>query len=44
MEQLLGPDIAANPVWNTRPKTPSHAETHVGWHQGITLSRADVAF
>jgi len=35
IEQLVGPDIGANPIWNTRPKTPRHAETDVPWHQGI---------
>ncbi|KAL5008444.1 hypothetical protein ScPMuIL_014025 [Solemya velum] len=27
VEQLLGPDIAANPIWNTRPKAPGNKET-----------------
>ncbi|XP_060572273.1 phytanoyl-CoA dioxygenase domain-containing protein 1 homolog [Ruditapes philippinarum] len=33
MEQLIGPEIGASPVWNTRPKTPGHRETDVPWHQ-----------
>lgn len=33
LEQLLGPEIAANPVWNTRPKAPGHKETLNPWHQ-----------
>ncbi|KAH3884094.1 phytanoyl-CoA dioxygenase domain-containing protein 1 homolog [Dreissena polymorpha] len=33
IEQLVGPEIGASPVWNTRPKTPNHAETEVPWHQ-----------
>ncbi|WAR03284.1 hypothetical protein MAR_009842 [Mya arenaria] len=33
IEQLVGPEIGASPVWNTRPKTPSHKETDVPWHQ-----------
>ena len=39
MEQILGPEIAANPVWNIRPKTPGVSETDNPWHQG-TLSSA----
>ena len=35
MEQILGPEIAANPVWNIRPKTPGVTETDNPWHQGI---------
>ena len=37
LEQLLGPDVGASPVWNTRPKTPGHRETHVQWHQGAYI-------
>ena len=40
MEQILGPEIAANPVWNIRPKTPGVTETDNPWHQG-TLSSAN---
>ena len=32
-EQLLGPDIAGNPVWNLRVKLPEHEEGVVPWHQ-----------
>ncbi len=35
IEQLVGPEIAAGTVWNTRPKAPRHTETVVPWHQGI---------
>ena len=33
VEQLIGPDIAAHPVWNLRTKTPVNEETTVPWHQ-----------
>ncbi|WAR20076.1 hypothetical protein MAR_001914 [Mya arenaria] len=33
MEQLIGPDIAGNPVWNLRTKTPQNEATTVPWHQ-----------
>ncbi|XP_035680824.1 uncharacterized protein LOC118418827 [Branchiostoma floridae] len=33
MEQLVGPEIAGNPLWNLRPKVPSNDETTVPWHQ-----------
>jgi len=34
IEQLIGPDIAGNPVWNLRTKTPRNDATTVPWHQG----------
>ena len=34
VEQLIGPDIAGNPVWNLRTKTPQNDNTTVPWHQG----------
>ena len=34
VEQLIGPDIAGNPVWNLRTKTPQNDATTVPWHQG----------
>lgn len=33
VEQLIGPDIAAHPVWNLRPKIPHNEQTTVPWHQ-----------
>ena len=33
VEQLIGPNIAGNPVWNLRTKTPHNAATVVPWHQ-----------
>ena len=33
VEQFIGPEIAANPGWNLRPKTPVNEETTVPWHQ-----------
>ncbi|XP_072048103.1 uncharacterized protein [Amphiura filiformis] len=33
MEQLIGPEIAGNPVWNIRPKTPFNEQATVPWHQ-----------
>lgn len=33
VEQLIGPDIAAHPVWNLRTKTPHNEQTTVPWHQ-----------
>ncbi|XP_019627738.1 PREDICTED: uncharacterized protein LOC109472409 [Branchiostoma belcheri] len=33
MEQLVGPEIAGNLLWNLRPKVPSNDETTVPWHQ-----------
>jgi hypothetical protein len=38
IEQLIGPDIAASPVWNLRTKTPNNEATVVPWHQGIVLT------
>lgn len=34
LEDFLGPDIAFNPVWNLRTKTPNNLATVVPWHQG----------
>jgi len=33
MEQILGPDVMGNPVWNLRPKVPDNEATVVPWHQ-----------
>ena len=33
VEQFIGPEIAAHPGWNLRPKTPVNEETTVPWHQ-----------
>ena len=33
IEQLIGPNIAGNPVWNLRPKTPKNTFGIVPWHQ-----------
>src|SRR6266576_1165360 len=33
VESLLGPEIFANPVYNTRPKVPRVAAGAVPWHQ-----------
>ncbi|KAL5009282.1 hypothetical protein ScPMuIL_014863 [Solemya velum] len=33
VEQLIGPNIAASPVWNLRTKTPTNEATTVPWHQ-----------
>ncbi|CAH1230978.1 PHYHD1 [Branchiostoma lanceolatum] len=33
MEQLVGPEVAGNPVWNLRTKTPYNEQTEVPWHQ-----------
>jgi phytanoyl-CoA hydroxylase len=33
MESLIGPEIFANPVYNTRPKVPKVAAGIVPWHQ-----------
>ncbi|KAL4221214.1 hypothetical protein ACF0H5_019478 [Mactra antiquata] len=33
IEQLIGPNISAHPIWNTRPKLPGVIETDVPWHQ-----------
>lgn len=33
IEQLVGPDIAGNPVWNLRPKVPHDDNQEVPWHQ-----------
>ena len=33
VEQFIGPNIAGNPVWNLRTKTPSNEQTTVPWHQ-----------
>ena len=33
IEQFVGPEIAAHPVWNLRPKSPMNDQTMVPWHQ-----------
>lgn len=33
IEQLIGPNIAGNPVWNLRAKIPNDEDTTVPWHQ-----------
>ena len=33
LESLIGPEIFANPVYNTRPKVPKVAASAVPWHQ-----------
>ena len=33
LEQLIGPEIAGNPVWNIRPKLPRSETEVVPWHQ-----------
>jgi len=33
IEQVLGSDIAAHPVWNLRTKTPNNPNVTVPWHQ-----------
>lgn len=33
VEQIVGPSIAANPVWNLRIKLPRNAPEEVPWHQ-----------
>ncbi|XP_078680911.1 phytanoyl-CoA dioxygenase domain-containing protein 1 homolog [Branchiostoma floridae x Branchiostoma belcheri] len=33
MEQLVGPEVAGNPIWNLRTKTPYNEQTEVPWHQ-----------
>ncbi|ESO90036.1 hypothetical protein LOTGIDRAFT_164337 [Lottia gigantea] len=35
IEQLIGPEIAAHPVWNLRTKTPQNEATTVPWHQDV---------
>ncbi|KAH3847784.1 hypothetical protein DPMN_090115 [Dreissena polymorpha] len=35
VEQIIGPDIAGNPVWNLRTKTPQSEATTVPWHQDV---------
>ncbi|XP_064606094.1 phytanoyl-CoA dioxygenase domain-containing protein 1-like [Liolophura sinensis] len=32
-EQILGPEVWGNPVWNLRPKVPRDEVTTVPWHQ-----------
>ncbi|EGD83021.1 hypothetical protein PTSG_12054 [Salpingoeca rosetta] len=34
-QQIIGPDIAAHPVWNLRCKTPQQEQATVPWHQDI---------
>ncbi|XP_045198092.2 uncharacterized protein LOC123552472 [Mercenaria mercenaria] len=38
VEQLIGPDIAGNPVWNLRTKTPKNEATTVPWHQDCSYT------
>lgn len=38
VEQLIGPDIAGNPVWNLRTKTPRNEATTVPWHQDCSYT------
>jgi len=33
MEQILGPKVCANPIWNIRPKAPGHPDGDIPWHQ-----------
>ena len=33
VESLIGPELFANPVYNTRPKVPGHSAGAVPWHQ-----------
>ncbi|XP_012945832.1 phytanoyl-CoA dioxygenase [Aplysia californica] len=33
MEQILGPKVCANPIWNVRPKAPDHPDGEIPWHQ-----------
>ncbi|RUS84473.1 hypothetical protein EGW08_007769 [Elysia chlorotica] len=33
IEQLIGPDIMGNPVWNVRPKVPNNESLVIPWHQ-----------
>ncbi|XP_050404532.1 uncharacterized protein LOC126820550 [Patella vulgata] len=33
VEQLIGPEISGNPIWNLRTKTPNNEATTVPWHQ-----------
>ena len=35
---IIGPDLAGNPVWNLRSKTPATALTTVPWHQDIACA------
>ena len=34
IEQIIGPNIAGNCVYNIRSKLPQHEPTVVPWHQG----------
>ena len=38
IEQFIGPEIAAHPLWNLRTKTPQNEATTVPWHQGSSTS------
>ena len=33
LEQLIGPEVSGNPVWNIRIKVPGVSEADVPWHQ-----------
>uniref|UniRef100_A0A1I8FUM9 Phytanoyl-CoA dioxygenase family protein n=1 Tax=Macrostomum lignano TaxID=282301 RepID=A0A1I8FUM9_9PLAT len=33
LEDIVGPNISFNPVWNLRTKTPNNAASTVPWHQ-----------
>ena len=53
ISSIIGPDLAGNPVWNLRSKTPATALTTVPWHQDIACefsafsrcpARSDAAF
>jgi len=33
MEQILGPRVCANPIWNIRPKAPGNPDGEIPWHQ-----------
>jgi hypothetical protein len=35
LEQVLGPRVAASPVWNIRTKTPNCVNGEIPWHQGL---------
>ena len=38
LEQVLGPRVAASPVWNVRSKTPNCINGEIPWHQGMLTS------
>ncbi|XP_021346376.1 uncharacterized protein LOC110445873, partial [Mizuhopecten yessoensis] len=41
VEQLIGPNIAGNPVWNIRAKIPNDEDTTVPWHQDCAYMDKD---